>query len=86
MLLLQAAILVRQALDGPATDLEQLTLALLTIGLGGAVAVITVAARGGRRPLPRRPGRAPATRRARQPDAHRPTERERGQDRAAVRQ
>lgn len=83
VLLLQAAILVRQALDGPATDLEQLILAFLTIALGGAVAVITVAARaaGG---LAIDPGSA-GTRRARQPDAHRPTERERGQDRVTVR-
>ena len=45
LLLLQAAVLVRQALDHPATDGEQLVLALLTIGLGGAVAVIVAAAR-----------------------------------------
>jgi len=84
VLLLQAAILVRQALDGPATDLEQLILAFLTIGLGGAVAVITVAARAaGGLSLAAQGGSA--GRRARQPDAHRPTERERDQDRAAVR-
>ncbi len=84
VLLLQAAILVRQALDGPATDLEQLILAFLTIALGGAVAVITVAARAaGGLSLSDQAG--PGTRRARQPDAHRPTERERGQDRVAAR-
>jgi len=45
MLLIQAAMLVRQALDRPAGDGEQLVVALLTIGLGGAVAVIATAAR-----------------------------------------
>jgi hypothetical protein len=84
VLLLQAAILVRQALDGPATDLEQLVLAVLTIALGGAVAVITVAARaaGG---LSVADEGGPTSRRARQPDAHRPTERELGRDRPAGR-
>ncbi len=71
VLLLQAAILVRQALDGPATDAEQLVLALMTIALGGAVAVITAAARaagglstvdqvGARRHATRSPTRRPS--------------------------
>jgi hypothetical protein len=47
LLLVQAALLVRQALDRPATDAEQLVEALLTIGLGGAVAVIAAAAEAG---------------------------------------
>jgi hypothetical protein len=84
VLLLQAAILVRQALDGPATDLEQLILATLTIALGGAVAVITVASRaaGG---LSVADQVGPAGRRPRQPDAHRPTDRELGRDRGPAR-
>jgi len=78
-LLLQAAILVRQALDAPATDAEQLVLALLTIAVGGAVAVITTAARaaGGLGAVDQ--GGPDGTRRVRRPDAHRPTERERDQ-------
>ena len=45
ILLLVAASLVRSGLDGPLTDAEQLIGAMLTIGLGGAVAVISIAAR-----------------------------------------
>ena len=47
ILLLEAAILVRQALDRPPTDAEHLVVALLTVGVGGAVAVTTAAARAG---------------------------------------
>lgn len=72
-LLLVGASLVRAGLAPPPGDGEHLVTALLTIGLGGAIAVVVNAARaaggldavesGGRRPRP--------------PDAHRPTERER---------
>lgn len=72
-LLLVGASLIRAGLNPPPGDGEHLVAALLTIGLGGAVAVVVAAARaaggldavdaGGRRP--------------RLPDAHRPTERER---------
>lgn len=72
-LLVIGASLVRAGLAPPPTDGEHLAMALLTIGLGGAIAVVVGAARaaggldavdvGGRRPRP--------------PDAHRPTERER---------
>jgi len=78
LLLLQAALLVRQALDAPATDGEQLVISLLTIGLGGAVAVIVAAARAaGRLAIADEDtrGDTPAPRRA---DAHRPTERDLG--------
>jgi hypothetical protein len=44
-LLVQAGLLIRQALDGTATDGEQLVTSLLVIALGGAVAVIVAAAR-----------------------------------------
>ncbi len=81
VLLLQAAILVRQALDGPATDAEQLVLALLTIALGGAVAVITAAARAaGGLSVVDETG-PDGSRRVRRPDAHRRTERELEQER-----
>lgn len=72
-LLLVGASLVRAGLIPPPADGEHLVAALLTIGLGGAIAVVVAAARtgggldavdaGGRRPRP--------------PDAHRPTDRER---------
>ncbi len=78
LLLLQSALLVRQALDAPATDGEQLVISLLTIGLGGAVAVIVAAARAaGRLAIADEDtrGDAPALRHA---DAHRPTERDLG--------
>ena len=78
LLLLQAALLVRQALDAPATDGEQLVVSLLTIGLGGAVAVIVAAARAaGRLAIVDEDtrGDTPALRHA---DAHRPTERDLG--------
>lgn len=78
LLLLQAAVLVRQALDQPATDGEQLVISLLTIGLGGAVAVIVAAARAaGRLAIADEDtrGDTPALRHA---DAHRPTERDLG--------
>ena len=45
ILLLVAASLVRSGLDAPPTDAEHLIGAMLTIGLGGAVAVISIAAR-----------------------------------------
>jgi hypothetical protein len=45
ILLVEAALLVRQGLGPTASDGEQLVAALLTIGLGGAVAVIASAAR-----------------------------------------
>ena len=78
LLLLQGALLVRQALDAPATDGEQLVISLLTIGLGGAVAVIVAAARAaGRLAIADEDtrGDTPALRHA---DAHRPTERDLG--------
>ena len=78
LLLLQGALLVRQALDAPATDGEQLVISLLTIGLGGAVAVIVAAARAaGRLAIADEDtrGDSPALRHA---DAHRPTERDLG--------
>ncbi len=86
VLLLQSAILVRQALDAPATDAEQLVLALFTIALGGAVAVIATAARaaGGLGVVDQ--AGPDGTRRVRRPDAHRPTDRELERDRAEGRQ
>jgi hypothetical protein len=45
ILLVQAALLIRQGLDPTGGDGEQLVASLLTIGLGGAVAVIASAAR-----------------------------------------
>jgi len=78
LLLLQGALLVRQALDAPATDGEQLVISLLTSGLGGAVAVIVAAARAaGRLEIADEDtrGGSPALRHA---DAHRPTERDLG--------
>ena len=47
MLLVLAALLIAGALDEPATDAQQLVLSVLTIALGGAVAVIAAAARAG---------------------------------------
>ena len=47
ILLVQAALLIHQGLDGPASEGEQLVAGLLTIGLGGAVAVIASAALAG---------------------------------------
>jgi hypothetical protein len=47
MLLVQAGLLVTQALDRPVPDGEQLVVAALTIALGGAVAVVAAAARAG---------------------------------------
>jgi hypothetical protein len=44
ILLVVGATLVRVALDRPATDGDQLVAAILTVGLGGAVAVIATAA------------------------------------------
>jgi hypothetical protein len=86
VLLLQSAILVRQALDAPATDAEQLVLALFTIALGGAVAVIATAARAaGGLGIVDQAG-PDGTRRVRRPDAHRPTDRELERDRAEGRQ
>ena len=47
ILFVQAAVLIRQALDPAASAGEQLVTALLTIALGGAVAVIAAAASAG---------------------------------------
>jgi len=82
VLLLQAAVLVRQGLDAPPTELEQLVLAGLTIALGGAVAVIVAAAReaGGLEIVDE--AAAFGSRTARPSDAHRPTERELERERA----
>jgi hypothetical protein len=69
LLLLVAASSIRAALDAPPTDAEQLIGAMLTIGLGGAIAVISIAARtGGGLASPDRP---PVDRVRRAPDAHR---------------
>jgi hypothetical protein len=80
VLLLGAALLVRQALDAPATDAEQLVDAFLTVALGGAVAVIVTAARaaGGLDVV----DEAEGPRARRRQDAHRPTERELERERA----
>ncbi len=72
LLLLVAASLIRAGLDAPPTAAEELVGALLTIGLGGAIAAISVAARaagglGEFDPSARGRGRRP-------PDAHRPVE------------
>jgi hypothetical protein len=45
ILLVEAGVLVRLALAGPPSDGEQLALALLTIGLGSAVAVVVTGER-----------------------------------------
>jgi hypothetical protein len=45
LLLVMGALFVRVGLDRPAGDGEQLVIALLTIGLGGAIGVIAAAAR-----------------------------------------
>jgi hypothetical protein len=69
VLLVSGAQLVRVALDRPMTDADQLVAALLTVGLGGAVAVIAAAARaagGLEAAAVDRSGRGP-----RLPDAHR---------------
>ena len=69
LLLLVAASLVRSGLDAPPTDAEQLIGAMLTIGLGGAVAVISIAARSAGGLAAFEPTLAERGRRA--PDAHR---------------
>lgn len=69
VLLLVAASLIRSGLDAPPTDAEQLIGALLTIGLGGAVAVIAIAARSGGGLAAFDPNALERGRRA--PDAHR---------------
>jgi hypothetical protein len=76
VLLLQAAVLIRQGLDAAPSNLEQLVLAGLTIALGGAAAVIVTAARaaGGLGVVD--DGGGPGGRAPRRADAHRPTERE----------
>ena len=69
LLLLVAASLIRAGLEAPPSDAEQLIGAMLTIGLGGAIAVISVAARsaGGLTSIePASVGRG-----GRPPDAHR---------------
>ena len=74
VLLLTGALLLRVALDRPPTDAEHLVAALLTVGLGGAVAVIAAAAMaaGGLEAAG-----AGSSGRARPPDAHRLTDAER---------
>ncbi len=69
LLLLVAAVLIRVGLDRPPSDAEQLVISLLTIGLGGAVAVIATAAgaAGGLETAELPSGR----RGSRPPDAHR---------------
>jgi len=85
MLLVQAALLVRQALDAPPGDGEQLVIALLTIGLGGAVAVIAGAARAtGALAIPDDGDGGPAAGRLRHADAHRPTQRELAREAASA--
>jgi hypothetical protein len=75
VLLVVAGVLIRTGLGAPAGDAEHLIGALLTMGLGGAVAVIAMAARAG--------GGLEAfdggvlVHAPRPPDAHRPTQRER---------
>lgn len=73
-LLLVGAGLVRGGLAAPLSDGEHLIEGLLTIGIGGAVAVIATAARAAGRSDSDDPDRG---RRRRLPDAHRPTEAER---------
>jgi len=82
VLLLQAAVLVRQGLDAPPTELEQLVLAGLTIALGGAVAVIVATARAGGGLEIVDQVAAVGSRAPRPSDAHRPTEREIERERA----
>ncbi len=74
LLLLVGATAIRTALDAPASQAEQLVGALLTIALGGAIAVIVVAARaaGGLAAVDAATI-GPAA--VRPPDAHRPAER-----------
>lgn len=76
LLLLVGASLVRAGLNPPPADGEHLVAALLTIGLGGAIAVVVVAARAGGGLDATDPG--VAGRRVRLPDAHRPTPGESG--------
>jgi len=84
MLLVQAALLVRQGLDAPAGDGEQLVIALLTIGLGGAVAVISAAARAaGALTVADDGGAGRLAGGLRRADAHRPTDRELARDAAS---
>jgi hypothetical protein len=75
VLLVVGGVLIRTGLGAPAGDGEQLIGALLTIGLGGAVAVISMAARAGGG-LEAFDG-AVLEHGPRPPDAHRPSERER---------
>lgn len=80
LLLVVAASLVRAGLGAQSTEAEQLVTAMLTIGLGGAIAVISVAARsaGGLSSFDPSPigGRSP-----RPPDAHRMPETHHADDR-----
>lgn len=76
LLLLVAASLVRAGLDAPPTDAEQLIGAMLTIGLGGAVAVISIAARSAGGLAAFDPTALERARRA--PDAHRVSAADRG--------
>lgn len=78
LLLLVAASLIRSGLDAPPTDAEQLIGAMLTIGLGGAVAVISIAAQsaGGRAAF----DPTALDRRRRAPDAHRVSAADRAPD------
>jgi hypothetical protein len=74
LFLLVAAALIRAGLDPAPSAAEQLVEAVLTIALGGAIAVIVTAARaaGG---LETVQADVPVGTRRRLPDAHRPTER-----------
>ncbi|HEY3163650.1 MAG TPA: hypothetical protein VGJ71_04785 [Candidatus Limnocylindrales bacterium] len=83
LLLLVAATLIRVGLGPRPTEAEQLVTALLTIALGGAIAVIVLAARaaGGLDAIDAIDGDA----QRRPPDAHRPSERTPRRPRAATR-
>jgi hypothetical protein len=80
LLLLVAASLIRAGLDATPSQAEQLVDSVLTIAIGGAIAVITMAARaaGGLDAIDAG-GSAEAARR--QPDAHRSSDRPEGSDR-----
>lgn len=78
VLLLVAASLVRAGLDAPPSDAEQLVGALLTIGLGGAVAVISTAGRSAGGLTAVDPNARERGRRA--PDAHRMSAADRAPD------
>lgn len=79
LLLLVGALSIRIALDAPPSQGEHLVEALLTIAVGGAIAVIAAAARasGG---LAAIDAGGPGERRPRLPDAHRPADTHRAGD------